>query len=131
MTTLTTSPTTPVPTTPVPTTVRIGLGLLGLVSLADLATPLLTDGRTPPMGIAFASAALGLASLVLVLLAWRRPRRGLLTGLLLLRTASAATAVPAFVLPDVPLPAVAAAGVVVALTVVGGLLLVPAFRRTR
>jgi hypothetical protein len=32
-----------------PTTYRVGLVLLGLLSLGDLAAPLLTDGQTPPL----------------------------------------------------------------------------------
>lgn len=45
---------------------RAGLVLLGLLSAIDLFLPLLTDGETPPMGVALVAAALGLASLALI-----------------------------------------------------------------
>jgi hypothetical protein len=108
--------------------VRVGLVLLGLVSLFDALGLLLTDGEHPPFEVALLGTVLGLASLVLIVLAWRRPRPGLLIGLVVLRVASAATAVPAFLVPDVPVEAVVLAGAVVALTVVGCVLLFPAFR---
>jgi hypothetical protein len=111
------------------TAVRVGLTLLGLVSLADALGLLLTDGEHPPVEVAAIGTALGVLSLVLVVMAWRRPRPGFLVGLVLLRVASAATAVPAFVVTDVPAVAVGWAGAVVGLTVVGCLLLVPALRR--
>lgn len=111
------------------TAVRVGLTLLGLLSLADALGLLLTDGKPPPVEMAAVGTALGLLSLVLVVAAWRRPRPGLLVGLVLLRVASAATAVPAFVVADVPAIAVVWAGAVVGLTTVGCLLLVPALRR--
>jgi hypothetical protein len=97
---------------------RIGLGVLGLLSLADLATPLLTDGEHPPMVIAIGAAVIGLISLVLVGFAWQG-RRWALAPLITIRIASALLAVPAFFASDVPAAAVAAAGVGVGLTVVG------------
>ncbi|MFI5693945.1 hypothetical protein ACIA58_19015 [Kribbella sp. NPDC051586] len=97
---------------------KFGLVLLGLLGVADLATPLMTDGDHPPMSIAIGAAALGLASLVLVGLAWRG-KRGALVPLITLRIASALLAVPAFFASDVPAAAVAAAGVGVGATIVG------------
>ena len=97
---------------------RFGLVLLGLLSLMDVASPLLTDGDHPPMGIAIGSAAVGLISLVLVGFAWRG-KRWALAPLITLRLASALLAVPAFFASDVPAAAVAAAGFGVAATVVG------------
>ena len=49
----------------------IGLVALGVLSVGDLAAPLLTDGQTPPMSIALIDAGLGLLSLILIWLAWR------------------------------------------------------------
>jgi hypothetical protein len=78
-----------------------GLILLGLLSLTDVAGLLLTDGEHPPLVINVIGTVLGLASLVLVVLAWRGARMALgwLVGVRLL---SAVSAVPAFVVPDVP-----------------------------
>ncbi|MFF0341880.1 hypothetical protein [Kribbella sp. NPDC004875] len=97
---------------------RFGLVLLGLLALADLAAPLLTDGDHPPMSVAIGTAVVGLISLVLVAFAWRG-RRWALAPLITLRLASALLAVPAFFVSDVPTGAIAAAGVGVAATVVG------------
>ncbi|GAA3126384.1 hypothetical protein JOF29_002591 [Kribbella aluminosa] len=97
---------------------RFGLVLLGLLALADLASPLMTDGEHPPMSIAIGSAVIGLISLALVGLAWRG-KRWALAPLITLRLASALLAVPAFFASGVPAVAVAAAGIGVAATVVG------------
>jgi hypothetical protein len=107
-------------------TFRAGLVVLGLLSLGDLASPLLTDGEHPPMSIALIGSALGLASLVLVVAAWRGARRAVVP-LLVLRVVSALSAVPAFFAGDVPAAAMVAAGLTIALTALGtALLLVPA-----
>ena len=107
-------------------TFRAGLIVLGLLSLGDLAAPLLTDGEHPPMEIALIGSALGLVSLVLVGFAWRGARRAVVP-LIVLRVLSALSAAPAFFVGDVPAAAVAAAGLAIALTVLGtALLLVPA-----
>jgi hypothetical protein len=104
---------------------RAGLVVLGVLSAADLAMPLLTDGDHPPMAIALGGAAVGLASLVLIWLATRRSR-GATIGLIVLRALSALSAVPAFIEPGVPAAARIAAGVGIVLTVLGiGLVLVP------
>jgi hypothetical protein len=109
-------------------TFRLGLGLLGLLSLADLALPLLSDGEHPPMAIAVVSAAVGLASLVLIAFAVRGSR-GATIGLIVLRALSALSAVPAFVEPEVPAAAQITAGAVVLLTMIGvGLVLRPSRR---
>ena len=100
---------------------RAGLVVFGLLSLADVATPALTDGETPPYPVAIAAAVLGLASVVLVVLAWRDPA-GPVWPLVVLRVASALAAVPAFLLDDVPGPALAGAGAIVVLTAIGVLL---------
>ncbi len=100
---------------------RAGLLVLGLLSVADLLLPLMTDGESPPMAIALAAAALGLASLVLVISAWRGARRAVLP-LVVLRGLSAATALPAFFVAGVPAPALVSAAAVVLLTAVGAVL---------
>jgi hypothetical protein len=101
---------------------RTGLLILGLLSVADLLLPLLTDGESPPVAVALVAAALGLASLVLVISAWRGARKAILP-LIVLRALSAAAALPAFFEPDVPAPAMAAAAAVIVLTAVGATLL--------
>lgn len=98
-----------------------GLAILGLLSLADTSSLLFTDGTTPPYSVAALATALGLVSLVLVVRAFQdrsRPIR-LLVGL---RVLSAVTALPAFLVDDVPAAAQIAAAATVALTVVGILL---------
>jgi hypothetical protein len=110
---------------------RAGLVVLGLLSVLDLSLPLVTDGEHPPMSIALATAALGLASLVLVVSAWRGARRAVVP-LLVLRGLSALAAVPAFFEPGVPEPAIAAAGAGVLLTAIGVILtLAPQPERAR
>lgn len=108
--------------------VRTGLVLLGLLSLVDVAGILLTDGETPPVAIAVTGTVLGLASLVLLWFSWRG-ERGPLVGLVVVRLVSAATAVPALVVPDVPVGLVVYAAAFVVLTLVGCGLVVPALRR--
>ncbi len=102
---------------------RSGLVILGVLSLLDLAGPLLTDGDNPPMSIALVGSALGVASLVCVVLAWRGKTRAALP-LAGLRLLSALTAVPAFFAPDVPAGIRALAAVLVLLTVMGVALVV-------
>ena len=70
---------------------RAGLVILALLSLVDVAGPLLTDGETPPMAIALVGCALGVASLVCVVLAWRGVTRAVLP-LVVLRLLSALSA---------------------------------------
>ena len=100
---------------------RIGVGIFGLLSLGDIATPALTDGETPPYAVAAVVALLGLVSLVLSVQAYRDPSRPLRL-LIGLRILSAVTALPAFFVSDVPAAAQAAAAGIVALTAVGVLL---------
>ncbi|SDE57072.1 hypothetical protein [Pseudonocardia oroxyli] len=107
---------------------KAGLVLLGLLSVVDALGLLLTDGEHPPLWIAAVGTVLGLASLVLVVLAWRTPRPATVVGLLVLRVVSAATAVPAFLVPDVPTPAVVVAAAIVVLTLVGAGLVLSALR---
>lgn len=108
--------------------VRAGFVLLGLLSLVDVAGVFLTDGTSPPMSIAILGTVLGLVSLVLLWFAWRG-NRGATIALVVVRLVSAATAVPAFVMPDVPGPVVGLAAGIVVLTLVGCALVVPALRR--
>lgn len=95
-----------------------GLILLGLLSLTDAVGLLLTDGEHPPLVINVIGTVLGVASLVLVVAAWRGARMALgwLVGL---RVLSAVTAVPAFVVSDVPAWAQLFAAAFIVLTVLG------------
>jgi fluoride ion exporter CrcB/FEX len=101
---------------------RAGLGLLGLLSLGDLATMALTDGQHPPYAVAAVDAVLGLVSLVLITRAWQRPP-GSMRALIALRMLSALTTLPAFVLEGVPMAAKGAAAAIVLLTAIGVILL--------
>jgi hypothetical protein len=107
---------------------RAGLIVLGLLSLVELAGPLTTDGQHPPMVIALIGAGLGLISIVLVILAWPG-RMSAAIAVIVLRLLSALTAVPAFLVPDVPTGAKVAAGVGISLTVVGSALVLAGLRR--
>jgi hypothetical protein len=102
---------------------RTGLVILGVLSLLDVAGPLMTNGDNPPMSIALIGSVLGLLSLVCVYLAWRGAGRAVLP-LVGLRLLSALTAVPAFFVADVPAAIQALAGVIVLLTLVGVALVV-------
>ena len=104
-----------------------GLAILALLSLGDVAVLGLTDGEHPPYAVAIAAAALGVVSLVLVVLAWRG-RGWALAPLVVLRALSALSAVPAFVVSGVPTSAVVLAALVVALTIVGVVLVAPSPR---
>lgn len=97
---------------------RAGLIVLGVLSILDLLLPFLTDGEHPPMAIAQVTALVGLASLVLVVSAWRGATRALIP-LAVLRGVSALLAVPAVFEPGVPGPVVLAAGGGVLVTLVG------------
>lgn len=97
---------------------RAGLIVLGVPSALDLVLPLLTDGEHPPMAVALVAAVLGLASLALVVSAWRGATRAVIP-LVILRLVSALTALPALAMSGVPNAAVSAAAATIALTVVG------------
>lgn len=109
-------------------TYRAGLAVLGVLSVGDLVAPLLTDGQTPPMSIALIGAALGLLSLILVVLAWRG-RVAAAVGVVVLRLLSALTAVPAFLFDGVPKVAMVLAGIAITLTVIGTVLVLTGLRR--
>jgi hypothetical protein len=96
---------------------RPGLIILGVLSLGDLAAPLLTDGEHPPMSIALIGSALGLISLVLFALAWRGAKTAAI-ALVVVRVLSALTAVPAFTEGGVPGFAMVLAGIAITLTLV-------------
>ena len=100
---------------------RTGLVVLGLLSLADVATLPLTDGEHPPYPVAALATLLGIVSLMLVVQAFRDPSRPLRL-LIGLRVLSALTALPAFFVDNVPAAAQAIAGAIVVLTAVGVLL---------
>lgn len=107
---------------------RAGLVVLGVLSALDVALPLLTDGEHPPMAVALVASAVGIASLALVVSAWRGATRAVLP-LLILRLLSALAAVPAFFAPGVPATALAAAGAGLTLTLIGVALVVVGMRR--
>jgi uncharacterized membrane protein len=96
---------------------RAGLIILGVLSLGDLSAPLFTDGEHPPMSIALIGSALGLISLVLLVLAWRGAKAAAI-ALVVVRVLSALTAVPAFTEGSVPTVAMVLAGVAITLTLV-------------
>lgn len=108
---------------------RTGLALLGVLSVLDVLGPLLTDGTHPPVSVALAGSVIGLASLALVVSARRGAERSV-PVLAALRTLSALSAAPAFVVSGVPGAAIVAAAAVVVLNVVGVALVLKARRAT-
>lgn len=98
------------------------------MSLADLSDPLLTDGQHPPTAVAVAGAAFGLISLMLVVFAWRGAKAAAI-GLVAVRVLSALAAVPALTEGGVPGFAVVLAGVLIALTLLGVVVVLAGLRR--
>ena len=107
---------------------RAGLLVLAVLSLGDLAAPLLTDGESPPMSIALIGSALGAVSLALAALAWRGST-GAAVGLVGVRALSALTAVPAFFVSGVPAVPMLLAGTAITVTVIGSVLVLVGMRR--
>jgi hypothetical protein len=101
-----------------------GLVIAGLLALADVTTPLTSDGEHPPMVIGVACAVLGLISIAGIVGAWRGSR-GWTTAIIASRLLSAVAAVPAFFVEGVPAGAMAAAGAGIGLTLLSVGLLAP------
>lgn len=99
-------------------TFKAGLVILGLLSVADLFGPLMTDGETPPMSVALAGSVLGLLSLGAIFAVTKGSRAGLVL-LLVLRAVSALSAIPAFFVADVPAMVRGLAAAHVVLTIAG------------
>jgi hypothetical protein len=97
---------------------RLGLAILAALSVADIADLALTEGQHPPFSVAVIGAALGVMSLVLVVLAWRGGRWAL-APLVALRALSALSALPAFLVGGVPAAAQVLAAVMMGLTALG------------
>ncbi|HWC13135.1 MAG TPA: hypothetical protein VG929_00900 [Actinomycetota bacterium] len=107
---------------------RIGLVVLGVLSLFDVVLPLVTDGENPPMAVAVVASILGLVSISLVVSAWRGARRAIVP-LVILRVLSAVSAVPALFQPGVPTTIVATAGALIVLTIVASVAVFVGSRR--
>ena len=107
---------------------KIGIVILGLMSLGNVPSVLTTDGEHPPTAIAAVLTAIGIAGLVLAVLAWRRNRPSLI-ALVVLSALSALSAVPAFTSEGVPAALQVVAGVGIGVTAIGVALVVPALRR--
>jgi hypothetical protein len=97
------------------------LVIYAVLSVLDIGNLAATDGKHPPYSVAIAGALLGVASLVLVILAWRGSRRAV-APLVVLRIVSALSAVPAFLVGGVPAFALALAALIIALTILATLL---------
>jgi hypothetical protein len=107
---------------------RAGLAVLFVLSVADLALPLLTDGEHPPMAVALVASVLGLVSIALIISAWRGARRAVVP-LIVLRLLSAVAATPALFASGVPAGMVAVGAAVIALTVTGVVLVLAGAKR--
>jgi hypothetical protein len=107
---------------------RTGLVLLGLLAVADLPTPFVTDGEHPPMWVAIVSLVLGIVSLACLPAAWRGHRPALMS-LFGTRLFSAALALPAFFVGDVPGRVVVFVAAFTAVTVIGVVLALAGTRR--
>jgi hypothetical protein len=106
---------------------KTGLVLAAVLSLGDVATPVLSDGEHPPMSIALLAAALGLATLAALVPAWRGSPAAR-WAVIATRVVSMLGAVPAFFVSDVPAGAVAGAGIGVVLTLLCVALIAPGLR---
>ena len=112
---------------------RIGLGLVAVLSLANLASllgPSPAPGEAgPPVAVLVLDTVLGLVGLVAVVLAWRSGNRSALRVAAGAVVVSMLTAVPAFFV-DVPAALKAVVAVVVLLTLLAVVLLLsPAAQR--
>jgi hypothetical protein len=103
---------------------KLGLILMVVLSIGDIATLPLSDGHHPPLAVNIISAILGVASLPLIAMVWRGDRRALMP-LVVLRVISALSAVPAFFVGGVPAPALAVASAIVAVTAAAVVLVAP------
>lgn len=86
-------------TTPVSARQKVGLvlaGILSVVNVASVFTPPPEGEVGPPMVVLWVGAALGVAGLVAVVIAWRTGSRGALRVAAVALIISALTAVPAF-----------------------------------
>jgi hypothetical protein len=110
-----------------PTPARAGLVLAGVLGLGDMTLIAGGDGG-PPLAVRLVSLALGIATVVAVLVAWRTGAAAALWTVVATRIVSALTALPAFFADDVPTGFVAVAAVGVLLTLVAIVLLRPALR---
>lgn len=95
-----------------------GILILGILSLVDLAGPLLTDGDNPPMAVAVVGSVLGLISLVSIVLMYRANERAIIP-LVICRVISALTAVPAFFIGGVPAGVIVLCVGIVVFTAIG------------
>lgn len=98
-----------------------GLVIYAVLSVIDIGDLLATDGKHPPYAIAAVGAALGIGSLLLLVQVWRGSRRAV-APLVVLRTISALSAVPAFVVGGMPAFALGLAGTIIMLTILATLL---------
>lgn len=103
--------------------------LLGVVDIVSLAFPT-PDGETgPPLGIVILGGLLGIATVALVVRAWRTGSRKAIRGIAALRVLSMISALPAFFV-DVPAWVKVVVAVLVLLTLVSVVLMLSTERRT-
>jgi hypothetical protein len=112
---------------------KVGLVLAGLLALGDLVGPFTVPTpkpgeQGPPMVVLWASAVMGLITVIACIYVWRTGDRVGSRVIAGARILSAATSLPAFFVGDVPagLVVVAAAGIVLTIIVVGLVLARPA-----
>lgn len=102
--------------------VKIGLILaliMGVLDIAGLAMPTPDgDEAGPPIGVLVFSGVMGLATIILAVVALRRRDRNAVRGVVITRFLSALSAVPAFFVTGVPGPVVVLVAVFIVLTVV-------------
>ena len=106
-----------------------GLVLAGLLALGDITTPLTTDGEHPPMAIALICSVLGLITVAGIVAAWRTGSRTGVAAIIVTRLLTGVAAMPAFFFSGVPAPAIAAAALGLALTLLSVVLVAPRLRR--
>ena len=105
---------------------KVGLVLATLLALGDVTSPftgqdqdsLPADTQGPPMPVLIGGAALGLVTIIAVVLMWRSGSRAAGRVVAGTRILSALLATPAFFAGGVPAPVIALVAVVVVITVV-------------
>jgi hypothetical protein len=102
--------------------VKIGLVLalvIGVLDIAGLAMPTPEgDAAGPPIGVLVFSGLMGVATIVLAVIALRKRNRNAVRGVVITRFLSALSAVPAFFVSGVPGAVVVLVAVFIVLTVV-------------
>ena len=109
---------------------RAGLSLAAILALFDIVFAIMNLVSSDAFGltVSIGMVALGLVTLLLVPLAWRR-RRGAAIGAAVVRVIASLAALPAFFVPGVPAPFVLLAAIGIVLAVAAAVLILAGLGR--